>query len=68
MGDAQSLICQSNSFSGNTGLKPDVIFRLRYGPSTYRGSNSKNYARASDHNDRANNVCALLRQRRLLRR
>jgi len=58
---------QSTSISGNIETTPHVICRLMYEPSNYHGANNKNYVRANDHNDRANNACALLRLHRLLR-
>ena len=56
-----------NGFSGNTDLKPGVIFHSKYGPSICRDSSSRNYVRANDHNDHANELCGLVRRRRLLR-
>jgi len=64
---ARSHEWQSTSVSGNIEVTPHVIFHLTNGPSNYRGANNKNYVRANDHGDRANNACWLLRLRRLLR-
>jgi hypothetical protein len=59
---------QSASVNGNIEVTPHVIFHLMNGPSNYRGANNKNYGRANDHSDRANNACELPRRRRLLLR
>jgi len=58
---------RSTTVSGNIDAIPDAIFRLMNEPSNYRGSNNKNYVRANDHNDRANNACGPLRLLQLLR-